>query len=172
MAKITLTNYAVGTIVRAASAKVAPEKTKPPAYFTEATLLEEMLAAYKYAPTEAEREMLKQSKGIGTARTRGEILKELINSKYLVREGKGKKQYIKDSAAGRHLTKLAPAALKNVTLTAKWEVLFTRIEKGEVTHAQFKQVINQFVATLVESVKQQKENGGVVWNHADATKRK
>jgi DNA topoisomerase IA len=156
MAKITLSNYTVGKIVKAASAKVNPEQTKPPSYFTEATILEEMVAAYKYAPTPAEQEMLKQTKGIGTARTRGDVLKELIKGKYLERFKKGNKIYLRDTPAGRYLSQLAPPALKSVTLTAKWEVLFSQIEKGAITREQFKQVSNQFVGMLVQDAKDKK----------------
>jgi DNA topoisomerase-3 len=172
--KIELSNYQVGTIVQAASARLSAEKTSPPPYFTEASLLEAMVNAHQFATNEADRQSLKAGNGIGTARTRGEVIKELKGGKVpmIAVVGKGKKAHLEDTPAGRHLTKLAPSALKNVAMTAKWEVLFTKIEKGEVTHPQFKQVTGQFVTVLVDSVRQMKEKGGIIWNHAAGTKRK
>lgn len=172
MPKINITAYQVGTIVNAASARVAAEKTSPPAYYTEATLLEDMVNAYKYAPTEQDREALKATNGIGTARTRGEAIKELINSKFLYRDGKGKKQVVKDSPAGRMLTKIAPAAMKSVAMTAKWEMLFSKIEKGELAADQFQSVIRKFISAIIDSARKQKEakGGHPVWNHARNSK--
>lgn len=161
-------------IVKAASARVSAEKTEPPSYYTEASLLEDMVNAHKYATNEDDRAALKATNGIGTARTRGEVIKELIASKFLVREGKGKRQVLKDSQAGRILTKIAPAAMKSVSMTAKWEMLFSKIEHGQLPPEQFKAVIRKFIQAIVDSARQQKQAAGgkPVWNHARSSQAK
>lgn len=172
MAKINIEQYKAGMIVNAVSARVEEKKTKAPLYYTEASLLDDMVAAHKFATNEEDRKMLQLTKGIGTARTRGEVIKELLRGKYMISSRSGKDRILKDTPAGRQLSALAPAALKSVTMTAKWEILFSKIESGELLPSQFRQVIRKFVAALVESVRQQKENGGIVWNHAERTKTK
>lgn len=174
MSKINIDAYQVGTIVRAASARVKAEETSPPSYYTEASLLDDMREAHKFATNDADREALKVTNGIGTARTRGQVIKELLESKSIERKGKGKSQKIVVTPAGRALSTMAPKAMKNVTMTAKWEILFAQIEKGTLEVAQFKRVIRMFVAAIVDEVKKKKEsnNGAPVWNHAQPNKAK
>lgn len=157
MAKFNPSNYQVGAIVRAASARANPEKTTAPQYFTEASLLEAMCEAWRFAGTEQDRAMLKETNGIGTARTRGDAIKDLINGKLIERHGKGKKTVLKDSAMGRALNRMAPAAMKSVVMTAKWEMLFAKVSAGEAAPEAVNQVINKFVGGIVMHAKQQKD---------------
>ena len=62
-------------------------ETKPPAHYTEATLLSAMETAGKLVEDEVQREAMVE-KGIGTPATRAGIIEELIKDNYLIRDGR------------------------------------------------------------------------------------
>ena len=62
-------------------------KTRPPARYTEATLLGAMEGAGKLIDDDELREAM-QEKGLGTPATRAAIIEGLINEKYMLREGR------------------------------------------------------------------------------------
>lgn len=156
---IKIENYKVGMILGAASARVSAEKTTPPPYFTEASLMDAMREAWRFVDAEQDRAMLKETNGIGTARTRGDVIKDLLRGKLIARDGKGKKTVLKVTPTGRALTSIAPAALKSIGMTAKWEMLFAQIEKGEILPDQFRAVIKKFQVAIVEHARKQKLSG-------------
>ena len=84
--------YAVGTPLLAATATLEASSTRPPEHYTEDTLMNDMLSAYKFASNDADRELLKQVSGIGTSRTRGVIIKALVDRGSIVRTKKAKLQ--------------------------------------------------------------------------------
>src|SRR6195256_2040775 len=67
--------------------EVVPNETKPPARFSEATLLSAMEGAGKLVEDEELREAM-QEKGLGTPATRSAIIEGLIWDGYLLREGR------------------------------------------------------------------------------------
>lgn len=154
---LKLENYEVGKMISARSARVSAEETKRPPYYTEAALLEDMCNAHKFATNEEERAQLKETNGIGTARTRGEVIKDLLRSDYIARSGKGKSTVLKDTATGRHLNSIAPPVLKSVAMTAKWELSLTQVARGIVTKERFIKVLESFVTALVQQVRNDKE---------------
>jgi DNA topoisomerase-3 len=62
-------------------------KTKPPARYSEATLLGAMEGAGKLIDDDELREAM-QEKGLGTPATRASIIEGLIAEKYMLREGR------------------------------------------------------------------------------------
>lgn len=84
-----LPQWANGAQALAKDAGSEGKVTKPPAPFTEGSLIKAMQEAWRYAsdPTKAER--LKEAKGIGTARTRGIVIEGLVKQGYFaVQRGK------------------------------------------------------------------------------------
>src|SRR5690554_3008230 len=73
--------------VRTESVEVRELATKPPARFTEATLLSAMEGAGKLVDDEALREAMSE-RGLGTPATRAAIIEGLLNEGYLRREGR------------------------------------------------------------------------------------
>ena len=69
--------------VKTIGIKIVSEATKEPARLSEGQLLLEMKAAWKYVDDPDERARLKEAKGIGTAATRGEIIKGLKSQNLL-----------------------------------------------------------------------------------------
>src|SRR5262249_48282599 len=67
--------------------EIKTEQTKPPAGYTEATILSAMEAAGKLVEDEELRDAMKE-KGLGTPATRAAIIETLISAHYLTRHGK------------------------------------------------------------------------------------
>ena len=76
-----------GETVETADAQAKALKTKPPARYSEATLLGAMEGAGKFVDDDELREAM-QEKGLGTPATRASIIEGLILEKYLLREGR------------------------------------------------------------------------------------
>jgi DNA topoisomerase-3 len=82
-----LVAVAAGELARTESVDVKALKTRPPARFTEATLLSAMEGAGKLIDDDELREAM-QEKGLGTPATRAAIIEGLIYEKYIHREGR------------------------------------------------------------------------------------
>lgn len=123
------TRYQVGAVVRAVSCSYESKRTEPPARFTESTLLDEMTAAHKYARSEDERAILREIRGLGTARTRDATIRGLTDRGFLElkRQGRGKSVLVPTELA-RTVCQNLPALLLSVAITATWEFAFKRIE--------------------------------------------
>ena len=125
------------------NAGVLAGKTKPPARYTENTLLAAMENAGKEKmPDEAER------KGIGTSATRAGIIEKLVKKEYLRREGTGKTKYLIPTERGKALTWILPEEIRSPLLTADWEQKLLKIEKGEMKPELFMEDISSMVTDL------------------------
>src|SRR5439155_16808701 len=73
--------------VQTTHVEVIANQTKPPARFTEATLLSAMEGAGKLVEDEELREAMRE-KGLGTPATRAAVIEGLLYEKYLLRQGR------------------------------------------------------------------------------------
>ncbi len=104
------------------------ERTKPPAAFTEGTLIRAMENIHQAVDDPQSKKFLKEGDGIGTPATRAAIIAELKRKKYL--EVKGKK--IVATELGVHLLQVVPDVMKNPVLTALFERILREVEAGKV----------------------------------------
>lgn len=104
------------------------ERTKPPAAFTEGTLIRAMENIHQAVSDPQSKKFLKEGDGIGTPATRAAIIAELKRKKYL--EVKGKK--IVATELGLHLLQVVPDVMKNPVLTALFERILREVEAGNV----------------------------------------
>ena len=104
------------------------ERTKPPAAFTEGTLIRAMENIHQAVNDPQSKKFLKEGDGIGTPATRAAIIAELKRKKYL--EVKGKK--IVATELGLHLLQVVPDVMKNPVLTALFERILREVEAGNV----------------------------------------
>lgn len=141
--------FAVGTPLNAASATLESLTTRPPEHYTENVLMDDMLAAYKFATNESDRELLKQISGIGTSRTRGVIIKAFVERGFLIRTKKAKLYQLRISPEGRSLLAGLPADIKDVTLTAKWERALELVASGTVKPEQLRNKVNSMLVDLM-----------------------
>ncbi len=143
-----LTQQQKGSQKQVISIKENKAKTKPPARYTEATLLTAMESPGKFIADEELRESMKGS-GLGTPATRAEIIEKLINSFYVERNGKE----LIPTSKGIQLIPLAPEALRSPELTAQWEQKLTDIAKGSGNKEQFIAGIRQSAREMVQAIR-------------------
>ncbi|MDO5409804.1 MAG: DNA topoisomerase III [Lachnospiraceae bacterium] len=126
-------------------------KTKPPARFTEATLLAAMENPVKYMESK-DKEAVKtlgETGGLGTVATRADIIEKLFGS--FLMEKKGNEIHITPKA--KQLLELVPADLKKPELTADWEQKLSAIAKGKRKQKDFLEEIRQYTCELVDEIK-------------------
>ena len=123
-------------------------KTKPPARYTEATLLSAMEHPGKFVADEAVREALDNANGIGTPATRADIIEKLFSAFYVERRGKE----IVPTSKGMQLIDLVPEGLKSPELTGQWEQRLTAIAKGKAPSKAFTEEMRQYASSLVGQV--------------------
>ncbi|MGE5653572.1 MAG: DNA topoisomerase, partial [Bacillota bacterium] len=131
----------------AKTCKTSRAKTKPPARYTEATLLTAMENPGKFIEDEELREAVKQG-GLGTPATRAEIIEKIIGTFYVERQGKE----LAPTSKGMQLIDLVASELRSPELTAQWEQQLSEIAKGKGSRARFMAEIRQHAAKLVQSV--------------------
>ncbi|MDD4170137.1 MAG: DNA topoisomerase III [Desulfotomaculaceae bacterium] len=132
---------------RVQNCKIKKSKTKPPARYTEATLLTAMESPGKFIEDEELREAMKGS-GLGTPATRADIIEKLLYNNYVERQGKE----MAPTSKGMQLINLVAPALKTPELTAQWEQRLDNIAEGRDNKADFLAGIRQNTLELVQSV--------------------
>lgn len=137
-----------GDKLKILTVKTIPGQTKPPARYTEATLLSAMEHPGKMVENQALRDTLENTSGLGTPATRAEIIEKLFNSFYMERNGKE----IYPTSKGIQLVSLVPPELKSPELTAKWEQQLAEISKGKAGRADFIRNIRSYATQLVKTV--------------------
>lgn len=125
-------------------------QTKPPARFTEATLLSAMENPHKYISVDKEAaKTLGETGGLGTVATRADIIEKLFNSFVIEKKGKD----IIPTSKGKQLIDLVPKDLKSPLLTARWESQLDEIAKGKRDNNSFIKEMKNYSVALVEDVK-------------------
>jgi DNA topoisomerase-3 len=127
--------------------KLNRSQTKPPARYTEATLLTAMEGAGKFIEDEELRESIKGS-GLGTPATRADIIEKLLNNFYIERNGKS----LVPTDKGIQLVALAPEELRSPELTARWEQRLTDIARGQGARGEFMAGIRKTTVDMVAGV--------------------
>jgi len=123
-------------------------KTKPPARYTEATLLSAMEHPGKFVDDKALKETLESTSGLGTPATRADIIEKLFNTFYIERRGKE----IYPTSKGIQLINLVPEDLKSPELTARWEQQLALISRGKVSPTAFVNDMKAYASKLVSDV--------------------
>ena len=122
--------------------------TKPPARYTEATLLSAMENPGKFIDDDELKKSISKG-GLGTPATRAEIIEKLISNYYIERRGKE----LHPTSRGLELLELVPELLQSPELTARWEQRLVRIEKGSERAADFSRDIRKNAVDIVQEVK-------------------
>ena len=141
-------------------------KTKPPAYFTEGTLVAAMENPVKFLE-EKDKTVIKtlgETGGLGTVATRADIIDKLFNS--FLMEKKGKEIHI--TSKGKQLLSLVPQDLKSPALTAQWEMRLQAIAKGKDSRQKFMKEIEAYTQDLIREIK----TGNGSFRHDNMTRTK
>ncbi len=125
------------------------KETKPPRYFTEATLLRAMETAGKQVEDDEMRELMKEN-GIGRPSTRASIIETLFRRKYITRK---KKQLLPTQTGIQLIDIIKNQLLKSAELTGQWEKKLKEIERGEHKAGTFINSMKKMVDQLVYEVR-------------------
>ncbi len=128
-------------------------KTKPPARYSEATLLGAMEGAGKTVEDDELREAM-QEKGLGTPATRSSIIEGLIAEKYMLREGR---ELIPTAKAFQLMTLLRGLDVEELCkaeLTGEWEYKLNQMEHGKMSRASFMAEIAAMTERMVKKAKE------------------
>jgi DNA topoisomerase-3 len=142
-------------------------QTKPPARFTEATLLSAMEGAGKLVEDEELREAMSQ-KGLGTPATRAAIIEGLIFEKYLLRNHRELQPTAKAFSLITLLRGLGIPELSSPELTGDWEFKLKQMERGQLRRADFMKEIQDMTRQIVEKTKRH-ENDTVPGDFGELT---
>ncbi|MBC7940629.1 MAG: DNA topoisomerase III, partial [Chitinophagaceae bacterium] len=148
-----LVAVAAGEQVRTESVDVVPLKTKPPARYTEATLLSAMEGAGKLIEDEDLRDAMKE-KGLGTPATRAQTIEGLIAEKYMLRDGR---ELVPTAKAFQLMTLLRGLAIEDLTkpeLTGQWEYQLAEMEHGRLKRDVFMGEIAKMAERIVKKAKE------------------
>lgn len=127
--------------------------TRPPARYTEATLLSAMEGAGKLIDDDELREAMAE-KGLGTPATRAAIIEGLILEKYMLREGR---ELVPTAKAFQLMTLLRGLGVEDLTkpeLTGNWEYQLAQIEHGQLSRSAFMQDIARMAERIVKKAKE------------------
>ncbi len=142
-----------GETVRTEDVTVNALKTKPPARYTEATLLGAMEGAGKLIDDEELRSAM-QEKGLGTPATRSAIIEGLIYEKYMHREGR---ELVPTAKAFQLMTLLRGLSVDELTkpeLTGNWEYQLAQMEHGKLSRDDFMAEIAAMTDRIVRKAKE------------------
>lgn len=127
-------------------------KTRPPARYSEATLLGAMEGAGKTIDDDELREAM-QEKGLGTPATRAATIEGLIAEKYMLREGR---ELIPTAKAFQLMTLLRGLGVEELSkaeLTGEWEYKLAQMEHGKLSRETFMAEIAAMTENLVNKAK-------------------
>lgn len=142
-----------GETVRTETVEAKGLKTKPPARYSEATLLGAMEGAGKFIEDDELREAM-QEKGLGTPATRAAIIEGLLNEKYMLREGR---EIIPTAKAFQLMTLLRGLEVEELSrpeLTGEWEYKLAQMEHGKLSRAAFMAEIAAMTERMVKKAKE------------------
>ncbi len=149
----TLVPVQAGEKVQTNSVEPKGLKTRPPARYSEATLLSAMEGAGKLIEDDELREAMNE-KGLGTPATRAAIIEGLLNEKYMLREGR---ELIPTAKAFQLMTLLRGLGVEELSkpeLTGEWEYKLSEMEHGRLSRAEFMREIAAMTEHIVKKAKE------------------
>jgi len=133
-----------GDLIEINSTELKTSKTKCPKQYTTKLLLDTLMNVSRVVDkliSESDdpdyivkmksiKKQLKSAEGIGTDRTREQIIKTLVENEIIKQSGKDEQMNL--TTNGWELYKVLPTKLKSVALTARWENIFEDIRNGDI----------------------------------------
>jgi DNA topoisomerase-3 len=148
----TLAPVKAGETVKTTQVEVKAQQTRPPARYTEATLLSAMESAGKLVEDDELREAMAE-RGLGTPATRAAIIEGLISEEYILRQGRELMATAKAFSLVQLLGGLGVAELTRPEMTGDWEFQLKKIERGQLARDQFMGEIRNFTEEIVRKAK-------------------
>ena len=139
--------------VKTSNVEVKQSVTKPPARYSEATLLSAMEGAGKLVDDEELRAAMSE-KGLGTPATRAAIIEGLIYENYLQRNGRELQATAKAFSLMELLNGLGIPELTKPELTGDWEFQLREMQRKKISREQFMRGIEEMTRRIVDRAKQ------------------
>ncbi len=146
-------NLKKGDVLPVKSLDVKEGETSPPKRYNSGSMILAMENAGQLIEDEELRAQIKGS-GIGTSATRAEILKKLVNIKYLSLNKKT--QIITPTLQGEMVYDVVNQSIKsllNPDLTASWEKGLNYVAEGSITPDEYMQKLDHFIISRTNGVK-------------------
>lgn len=143
-----------GTELPVKDMQIKEGETSPPKRYNSGTIILAMENAGQLIEDEELRAQIKGS-GIGTSATRAEILKKLINIKYL--DLNKKTQIVTPTLMGEMIYEVVDSSIRPLldpALTASWEKGLTMVAEGTITEEEYMKKLDDFVRRRTNIVKQ------------------
>ena len=142
-----------GAPVETLGIEVKENQTRPPARFTEATLLGAMEGAGRLVTDEDLRAAM-AGKGLGTSATRASIIEGLLDEDYIIREGKELQATSKAFMLMELLNGLGVRELTRPELTGNWEYQLFQMQGGKKSRDEFMGEIAHMTRQIVDRARQ------------------
>ncbi len=153
-----------------ADAQIKEGETSPPKRYNSGTIILAMENAGQLIEDEELRAQIKGS-GIGTSATRAEILKKLVNIKYLALNKKT--QIITPTLMGEMIYEVVNQSIRPLLdpkLTASWEKGLTLVANGDITEQEYMDKLDDFVRRRTNIVKQMNNQASLNRQFQEAAK--
>lgn len=135
--------------------------TKPPKSFTEGTLITGMKNVGRIIDDVTNKDILKETEGIGTEATRANILETLKRQSYITVV----KNKVKLTEKGAALCEIIKnREISSAEMTAKWESYLKKIGDGEGSQEKFLLSIERFIKYLLSEAPNDVKNGAILIN--------
>jgi DNA topoisomerase-3 len=141
-----------GEKVKTLEVSATAQQTRPPARYSEATLLSAMEGAGKLVEDDELREAM-AAKGLGTPATRAAIIEGLIREEYVHRNGRELVPTPKAFSLLFALRHFGATEITSPELTGDWEFKLKQMERGQLQREEFMEHIEQVTRDLVERIK-------------------
>ena len=132
---------------------VKANQTKPPARYSEATLLSAMEGAGKLVEDDELREAMSE-RGLGTPATRAATIEGLITEEYIHRNGRELQPTAKAFSLLFALDKLGIEEIRSPELTGEWEYKLKQMEAGKLKRDEFMRHIADTTQDMVARIKE------------------
>ena len=144
-----------GESVKVIAVEELEKETRPPARFTDSTLLSAMETAGKRVDDDELREAMSE-RGLGTPATRANIIEGLIRQKYLFRNEIRKSELVtsnKGLALMDLLEEMGIEELASPAITGEWEYKLKAMEQGKLDRQSFMDEIKKMTVNIVKQTK-------------------
>lgn len=142
-----------GSVIPVSGYRIKEGETQPPKRYTSGSMILAMENAGQLIEDEELREQIRGS-GIGTSATRAEILKKLVNIRYL--DLNAKTQVITPTQLGEMVHDIVYVSIRsllNPEMTASWEKGLSYVAEGRIQPSEYMKKLEDFVSTRTNRVK-------------------
>lgn len=142
-----------GAVLQVGALDIKEGETSPPKRYNSGSMILAMENAGQLIEDEELRAQIKGS-GIGTSATRAEILKKLVNIKYLALNKKT--QVITPTLQGEMIYDVVDHSIRsllNPELTASWEKGLNYVAEGSITSDEYMRKLDHFITSRTVGVK-------------------